>query len=142
RFPVLIVELGGIPGNGITVERIKELRDLLLSQIRKISEYPDHSDSLLEFNRLVETYAVNLHRSEVVWTRDAPGFGSARTGIDWKTHFECLEMDTSFIRSLSEEPTWQAIRAQLSSGTNIWRELIARFHLLDVPYAAATVPSP
>src|SRR5262249_888874 len=53
-----------------------------------------------------------------------------------------MEMDSWFIGSLAEEQVWQAIDAELSLGKNLWRDVIQKFHLLDLPYATASAPSP
>lgn len=50
-------------------------------------------------------------------------------------------MDPSFVRSLPEQAAWQAVDSELKSGKNIWRDLIRKFRLLDLPYAAAVLPS-
>src|SRR5258708_28425373 len=70
-----------------------------------------------------------------------PQFGFGQAEPYWKKLFDYLEMDSSFVRSLSDEPVWQAIDEQLNSGNNIWRDLISRFRLADRPYAMASVPS-
>ena len=141
HFPVEFIGLSGIPGNRITVESVEELRSHILSKIEEVSKYPDNSQPLAAFNQLVESYAEAWRRSEKVWIKSAPLFGS-NYKTDWKEYLNYLETDPSFLRSLSEEPVWQAVEHQLNSGTNVWRDVIQRFHLLDVPFATASVPSP
>ena len=141
-FPVLIVEISGIPGNQISPERIKQLRQIILSKISEISQYPDQSEDLISFNKLLISYARGLHRSQRVWTQNSPGFGTRAFKSDWKAHFDQLEMDPSFVKSLSEEQVWQTIDRELKSGMNIWHGLIQQFHLLDIPFSTATAPSP
>jgi Zn-dependent M16 (insulinase) family peptidase len=140
--PALGIELAGVPGNRISAESINALRNMISTKIKEVSEYPDHSQSLLEFNRSVESYAKGLRRSERVWTKNAPGFGSHVPKTDWKWQFERLAMDSSFVQSISEEPVWQRVENQLRSGKNIWRDLIEEFHLAESPYATAAKPSP
>lgn len=141
-FPVVIVEISGIPGNRISVSKIEELGSMVLSKIREISQYPDHSEDLATFNLLIASYAKGLRRSQDIWIQNTPGFGSREFKTDWKSHFERLDMDNSFVRSLSEDKVWQLIDLELKSGKNIWRDLIQQFQLLDSPYATATAPSP
>ncbi len=140
-FPFLIVEVAGIPGNRVSVESVGQLRMLVMSKIREIARYPDRSKSLADFDQVVASYAKSLRRSESVWTKNAPGFGSGVPKIDWKLYFEKLESDPSFVRSLSADHDWQTIDEQLRSGKNLWRALIESFHLLETPYATATAPS-
>jgi Zn-dependent M16 (insulinase) family peptidase len=141
NFPGIFVHVLGIPGNRITVERVEQLRHILLDKIEQISKYPDDSKALTAFNQLVASYAEGRHRSERVWVKNAPRFGlDYRT--DWKEHLSYLEMDSSFIRSLTDENIWHEIERQLKSGKNIWRGVIECFHLMEMPYANAAVPSP
>jgi Zn-dependent M16 (insulinase) family peptidase len=139
-FPMAQIEISGIPGDRISVEQAARLRSVILGKIREISEYSDQSTKLHSFNALVSSYAKAWRRSEKIWIRTPPLFGSD-LGVEWKDHFNLLEMDRSFVRSISEEPAWHAVEQQLQSGTNIWRELIAKFQLLDTPYTVASKPS-
>ena len=141
-WPFAIVEISGIPGSRISVEQVEALRTLIVAKIEEVSQYPDGSPSLTAFNQLVESYARAWRRSEGVWIKNAPGFGSRELKTDWKRHLESMEMDSSFIRSISEKPVWQAIEEQLRSGKNLWRDVIQKFHLLDLPYTTASAPSP
>jgi hypothetical protein len=97
---------------------------------------------LIAFNDLLLSYSSSRQRSQSVWIKSPPGFGSSDNRTDWKEHFETLEMDPSFVRSLPEQAVWQAVDSELKSGKNVWRDLIRKFRLLDLPYAAAAVPSP
>jgi predicted Zn-dependent peptidase len=140
-FPFEQIEISGIPGDRISGEQTERLRSLILGKIRKISQYEDESTDLRLFNELIVSYAKAWRRSESVWIKTPPLFGSDLSA-EWKAHFRILEMDPAFVRSLSEEPAWQAVEHQLKSGKNIWRDLIPKFHLLDTPYAMASKPSP
>jgi Zn-dependent M16 (insulinase) family peptidase len=141
-FPVMVVEVAGVPGNRVSLESIATLRDVISDRVKEVSNYSDHSQSLLEFNRSIESLVKGMRRSERVWTKNAPGFGLHLPKTDWKWQFDRLAMGTSFVQSISEEPIWKAVEQQLGSGRNIWRDVIQTFHLADIPYATATVPSP
>lgn len=139
-FPAEFVGFSGIAGKQLTVERIEQLRNRVTAAIRRISQYPDGSQSLVDFNQLVMSYAKAWRRSQSVWTKSAPQFG-LNYETQWKEHLEYLEMDPSFTRSISDEPIWRAVERRMQSGRNIWGGLIRDFHLLEVPYATASVPS-
>jgi Zn-dependent M16 (insulinase) family peptidase len=140
-LPVARVGISGVPGNRISSEELEMLRNHVSSEIKKISEYPDHSKRLLAFNQTIASYVKAQQRSEKVWIRTSPRFGDSLQ-TRWKEHLEKLEADNSFVRSMSEEPTWRSIMQQLGTGKNIWSHLIRDFHLLDTPYATASTPSP
>lgn len=139
-FPFEQIEISGIPGNRVYTEAIEQIRSLILSKIQKISEYPDGSPGLRSFNNMIATYASAWRRSETIWIKTPPQFG-IDLSMDWKQHLEVLEIDRSFITSLSEEPAWQVVEQQVHSGTNVWHDLIVKFHLLDIPAVTASKPS-
>jgi Zn-dependent M16 (insulinase) family peptidase len=141
-FPVPIVEISGIPGNLISQEQIKRLQNVVLGKILEISKYSDQSKSLAAFNDLIASSAKAWRRTESVWIKNPPGFGSPESKSDWKELFDYLEMNPAFSRSLSDETVWRAIDQQLESRKNIWRDVIQHFGLLDSPYATAAAPSP
>jgi Zn-dependent M16 (insulinase) family peptidase len=141
HFPAEFIGFSGIPGTQLTSERVEKLRQSINHAIREISQYPDNSQALAAFNTLIESYAKVWRRSQNVWSRSAPRFG-LNYETEWKEYLEYLEMDGSFVRKICDEPTWSAVERRMQSGKNIWRELIDRFRLLDVPYATASVPSP
>ena len=139
-FPAEFVGFSGIAGKQLTVERIEQLRNRVTATIRQISQYPDNSQSLVAFNQLVASYAKAWHRSQSVWIKSAPRFGM-NYETEWKEHLEYLEMDPSFTRSISDEPVWRSVEKRMESRKNIWVGLIRDFHLSEVPYATASVPS-
>lgn len=139
-FPCEFVGFSGIAGKQLTVGRIQQLRSRITARIADISRYPDHSEDLTAFTRLVSSYMQAWRRSQRVWLRSAPRFGLGYD-TDWKEYLEYLEMDPSFIRSISDDPAWAAVEKRIQSGENIWRGLIREFQLLEVPYATASVPS-
>lgn len=140
-FPAEFIGLSGISGSRITVERVQQLRDRITAAIAKVAQLPDGSRELVDFNRLVAADAKARRRSERVWSKSAPRFGFDYE-TEWKERLEYLEMDQSFVRSISDESVWKEVDHQLQSGKNIWRDLIQHFHLLKVPYATASIPSP
>lgn len=142
HFPVGIAEVSGIPGNRISQDLIVRLRTVLCGKIKELAEYPDNSKALVAFNESIGSYARSSHRSENVSIRNVPGFGSGKLSTDWKERFAYLELDPAFIKSLSTEQGWDIIAERLSSGKNIWKDVIQEFHLLDLPYATAARPSP
>ena len=140
-FPAEFIGFSGIPGNKLSIKKIQELRSSITATIQGIAQYEDHSPGLAAFNRLVLSYAKAWHRSQNVRLKSAPRFGFGYE-TDWKEYLEYLEMDPSFVRSISDEPSWKAVEKRMHSGENIWRDLIVHFKLLDVPYATASLPSP
>ena len=68
HFPAQFsIGFSGIAGKQLTAERVEKLRSLLNAKIHEISEYPDNSQRLVTFNRLVASYAKAWRRSQTVW---------------------------------------------------------------------------
>lgn len=141
-FPILVLEVAGMPGNRIAIQNLEQLRAVVVSKIRDVAQYSDQSTALLEFNKSVASYIKSVRRSDKVWIKNPPGFGSYPPDNGWKHRLVTLEADPAFVRSLSEEQVWQAVDQQLLSGKNLWRNLIQRLHLSETPYVTATAPSP
>lgn len=139
-FPLWNIGVSGIPGNRINPETVKQLRDVVIAKIKEVSEYPDQSQGLNAFNSLIQSYAKTSQVSRRVWTKNTPRFGAAGLPV-WKDLFEYLEMDASFVRSLSEQKVWLDINRQLISGKNIWRGLIEKYRILEPPFAMGSAPS-
>ncbi len=141
-FPAVVVEVSGVPGNRITAQSLDKLRTVLLAKINEVSQYPDQSERLKQFNRIIASYAKSQRRSNSVWVRNPPGFDGYPPNREWKELLSRLEMDPSFVRSLSGNREWEVINQQLGSGKNVWREVIRKFRLLETPYITASAPSP
>jgi Zn-dependent M16 (insulinase) family peptidase len=139
-FPAPSIDLRGISGNHLSVNRIEALRSYILARIGLISAYPDGAPELLAFNQVVKSYATTLQRDRKIWLKSSPLFTSDYK-TDWKEYLSYTEMDPSFIRSLADQSAWQRFQSQIDSGQNIWHRLIRKFHLLDTPYATASIPS-
>jgi len=140
-WPAEFIALRGIPGNHISVDLIERFRRHILTKIGMVSAYQDNSRELLAFNQLVISYAKAWQRDQGVWIKSSPLF-SSEYRTDWKEHLNYLEMDPSFVRSLSDKSVWESVERQIASGRNLWREVIHNSHLLETPYATASVPSP
>jgi Zn-dependent M16 (insulinase) family peptidase len=139
-FPAPSIDLIGISGNHLSVDKIEALRKHILARIRLISAYPNGSDELSAFNQVVKSYATTLQRDRRIWIKSSPLFASDYK-TDWKEYLNYTEMDPSFVRSLADRSAWQRLQSQIDSGQNLWSGLIRRFHLLDTPYATASIPS-
>jgi Zn-dependent M16 (insulinase) family peptidase len=140
-FPVSQIGISGIPGTKMSENLVDRLRNIVSSKLKEIADYSDRSAGLAAFNKIVAAEMMAAHRTEIVWTKSPPLFGVSGSQTAWKDHFEMLELDPGFVRSLSEEPVWNEVADRLNSGRNIWHDVIHKFHLLDIPYATASAPS-
>src|SRR2546421_8477253 len=59
------------------------------------------------------------------------------------THLQDLNRTPGFRKSVTLKPELAAVEQLISSDKNVWRDLIAKWHLADsAPYAVAAKPSP
>ena len=141
-WPVILVWIEGIPGDRLTTERLEELRSHVQAKLRDIASYPDGSSELLALNRQIIAYLTARRRALTVWHTSPPGFGQRRLEATWIEHLELLDQEPAGRRPLDWQPSWPRLEAEIESGTNIWRGVIERAGLLDMPYGTAAIPSP
>jgi Zn-dependent M16 (insulinase) family peptidase len=141
-LPVSLVWIEGIPGDRATDERLDVLRNHIQAKFREVASYPDGANELQALNRQVSAYLTARRRALTVWHTSPPGFGQRRLEATWIDHLESLEGEPSGRRSLVWQSHWPRLWVEVESGINIWRGVIERAGLLDVPYGAAAIPSP
>lgn len=139
-FPSPQVTLSGIPGTDISNTRIEQLRRQVLARLQEINDFPDNSAQLKSFNQLILRTATTWRDDDTVRIKNPPSFGFS-LDTSWKEYLEVLEMDRSFRRNIAESGIWNGIQEKLNRGQNVWREVIDHFHLLNPPFATASVPS-
>ena len=141
-WPVILMWIEGIPGDRLTAERLEEIRGHIQAKLRDIASYPDGSSELLALNRQILAYLTARRRDLTVWHTSPPGFGQRRLEATWIEHLELLDQEPAGRRSLDWQASWPRLEAEIESGTNIWRGVIERAGLLDLPYGTAAIPSP
>ena len=141
-WPVILMWIEGIPGDRLTTERLEEIRGHVQAKLRDIASYPDGSSELLALNRQILAYLTARRRALTVWHTSPPGFGQRRLEATWIEHLELLDQEPAGRRSLDWQASWPRLEAEIESGTNIWRGVIERAGLLDLPYGTAAIPSP
>jgi Zn-dependent M16 (insulinase) family peptidase len=139
-FPVSRIFIGGVPGTHISPAFVEQLRTHIVAKLQELSQFPDHSEKLKSFNALIQQQAASLRRDEIVWAKNPPQFGLTLETA-WKDYLEYLEMNPEFRRQIGEDAVWDSVQDDLKSGRNLWRDVIEHFHLLQTPYATASVPS-
>lgn len=139
-FPSPRVTLSGIPGTDISKTRIERLRRHILARLQEVNDFPESSEQLRSFNRLILRIATTQQHDDSVRIKNPPSFGIS-LDTSWKEYLEVLDVDRSFRRNIAESEIWTSIQEKLNSGQNVWRDVIDHFHLLNTPFATASVPS-
>jgi Zn-dependent M16 (insulinase) family peptidase len=139
----VFVSLSDVSPAHMTEARVAEVRERILQELRTIAAWEDGSPELEAFNARVRSRVTELRRGLSDFVNSPPGFGNRNTSSGWVTHLDRLNREADFRKSLTLGPQLAEVERLLASGTNVWREHLARWRMLDaVPYAVASRPSP
>lgn len=135
EFTVYIPDLAAARANSTDLAAIREL---VKAEFERISGWADDSSELLEFHSRMQASLVRLRRATDKLTSSPPGFGSRMGQSSWPGLFRELAEEPSFEKSLVQPDLFTFLEGIVSSGTNIWREKLREWKLIDVvPYAVA-----
>ena len=130
------------PAN-MTEEKIKDIRQKIMDEMKRVATFADGSAELKEFNERLKSRVIQARRTLSKLVNSPPGFGFRNTGSDWMTHLVDLNRTPGFRKSVTLKPELAAVEQVFSSDKNAWRDLVARWKLAEsVPYAVAAKPSP
>lgn len=139
--PVAFV-LDNVAVTSLTNERIAEIRQKIVDELARVAAFGDGSAEVKEFNARVLSRVSETERHLANFVNSPPSWGARNTYSAWMDQLLLLERVPEFRKSVTLAPQMKAIRAQLQSGKNIWRDALARWQLTGVtPYAAAARPS-
>lgn len=140
--PVSII-LDNVAVANFTEAKIAEIRRKVMDELARVAGFADHSAELKEFNDRALSRVIETERQLANLVNTPPSWGARGTGSFWMDQLLLLERTPEFKKSMTLRPQTQAVRKQLASGKNIWREHLAKWQLTGVtPYAAAAKPSP
>jgi Zn-dependent M16 (insulinase) family peptidase len=123
--------------------RVTEVRKLVADELNRIASLPDGSPELAQFNSLVQNRLVELRRQLSKLLNSPPEFGSRNVPSIWIDHLNNLNRTPAFRKSVTLQPDLNAVASMLATRKNIWRDLLAQWHLSDtVPYGVVSRPSP
>lgn len=123
--------------------KIGEVRQKVMAELQRVAAFADDSAELKEFNDRALSRVIETERQLANLVNTPPSWGARGTGSFWMDQLLLLERMPEFKKSVTLKPQTNAIRKQLASGKNIWRDHLAKWQLTGVtPYAAAAKPSP
>ncbi|MCU1229008.1 MAG: Zn-dependent peptidase (Insulinase) family [Acidobacteria bacterium] len=132
-----------VAASNLTNDKIADIRKRTTDEISRIAALPDDSAELKDLNERVLSRLTERERDLAKLINTPPSFGGRNTGSVWMDQFLYLEKTPDFRKSITLKPQIAAIRKQLATGKNIWRDALSRWQLVGVtPYAAAARPSP
>ena len=138
--PVYVGLTDVAPAN-MTNEKIADIRQKIMNEMKRVASFPDGSPELKEFNERLKSRVIQTRRTLAKFVNSPPGFGFRSSGSEWMTHLLDLNRTPGFRKSVTFKQELNAIDQSLASEKNVWREMIARWRLADsVPYAVAAKP--
>src|ERR1044072_3433560 len=140
--PVYVGLTDVAPAN-MTDEKIAAVRQKVLEEMKRVASFADGSAELKEFNERLKSRVVQTRRTLSKLVNSPPGFGVRNSDSGWMTRLVGLNRSPGFRKSVTLKPELAAVEQLISSDKNAWRDLIARWKLVEsVPYAVAAKPSP
>ncbi|MFL6336795.1 MAG: M16 family metallopeptidase [Pyrinomonadaceae bacterium] len=140
--PVYVGLTDVAPAN-MTDEKIRDVRQKIMGEMRRVASFADGSPELKEFNERMKSRVVQTRRTLSKLVNSPPGFGFRNSDSGWMTHLIDLNRTAGFRKSVTLRPELASVEQLISSDKNAWRELVARWKLAEsVPYAVAAKPSP
>ena len=131
-----------IPAN-MTEQKIAEVRQKILDEMKRIASFKDGSPELAEFNERLKNRIIQNRRALSKFVNSPPGFGFRSSDAGWMSHLIDLNRTRGFRKSVTMKPELAAIEKLLSGKENVWRTYVAKWKLADVvPYAVAAKPAP
>lgn len=140
--PVLIV-FTDVNASNLNKEKLAFIRQQVVDEIARVAAFADGSPELKEFNDRIGSRVIEQHRDLAKFVNSPPGFGFRNTGSGWMEQLLLLEQTPAFKKSVTLKPELEQVRALLASGTNIWRDDLAKWKITGVEaFAVAAKPSP
>ncbi|MBV9927114.1 MAG: hypothetical protein JOZ96_19000 [Acidobacteria bacterium] len=137
------VGLSDVAPANMTDEKIRDIRQKIMDELKRVAAFADGSPELKEFNERMKSRVVQTRRQLSKLVNSPPNFGFRNTDSGWMTHLIDLNRTPGFRKSVTLKPELAAVEQVVSSDKNAWRDLIARWKLTEsVPYAVAAKPSP
>jgi Zn-dependent M16 (insulinase) family peptidase len=126
----------------LTNEKIAEIRAKVVAELARVAAFEDGSAELKELNGRVLSRVAASERQLANFVNTPPGWGGRGTFSSWMDQILLLERTSDFRKSVTLAPQIAAVRKQVASGKNIWRDALAKWQLTGVtPYATAARPS-
>ncbi len=139
----IYIGLTDVTPDKMTIATIKSVREKIMAEASRIASFADGSVELRDFNERVRSRVTSSRRELSKFVNSPPGFGFRETDSSWINHLIDLNRAPGFRKSVTLKPDLDNVDQMLSSRQNIWRNMIAKWHLAHtLPYAVVAKPSP
>ena len=139
----IFIGLNNVHGKTGDARMMDSIRQIILDEIQLISNYPNDSEALSQFNKRIESRIEESRKEIIDFLNSPPRFGYRGTGSSWMNHLSELHKIGGFNRSLTFSEYFDWASAIVKSNKNHWREMINNWKLLnDKPFGVVTLPEP
>ena len=122
---------------------LRALRQIVVDELARIAGWPDGSAELKAFNERMASRVLERERQALRFIGTPPGFGARGGSSAWVDLLMQLEQSPGTRKSLVMKPEFARVRSLLQSERNVWRELLAQWHITGTqPYITGARPSP
>lgn len=137
--------LTDVSATNLTPEKAETARQKIMEEFANVANFKDNSLELKEFNTRFANSLVDYRRSLSKFVNTPPGFGfrSGGSGYGWLWQTRYLNTTKDFRKSVTYKPEITEIEKMLASGTNIWRDYIAKWKFaVTKPYVVVGKANP
>ncbi|MBU0982774.1 MAG: insulinase family protein, partial [candidate division Zixibacteria bacterium] len=139
----IFLGLSNVKREAASDKMMDSVRTLILDEFRTLASLADGSDELKVFNERALSRVIEGRRGLRDFLSSPPRWGYRGTGSAWMEHLQLLHRKGGFRRDLALVDELNFAEEQLKQDKNIWRDLIAKWKLLEyTPYALVTLPEP
>lgn len=141
-YPIYIGLTEVTPAN-MTEQKITEVRQKIMDEIKRLAALPDGSPELVEFNTRLKNRVTETRRALAKFVNSPPGFGFRGTGSGWMDQLDRINETPGFRKSVTMKPDMAFVDGELAGTQNFWRGYIDKWQLATAtPYGLAAKPNP
>ena len=140
----IYMSLVGVDNRHVTETMLDSVKNIMVGEIRRITELPADSDELADFNQRIKNRIIQTRKYYESNLNSPPMFGYRRGPAgQWLGLMSDLEKIDGFRKSMVFKELVETSDSILSLDKNIWAELVPGWHILDTPpYEVGATPSP
>ncbi|NQT34416.1 hypothetical protein HQ587_04430, partial [bacterium] len=137
-------DIGMADNSNVNPDMIEDVKDIILNEIRKVSEWEDGSEELKKFNEDALSRLEGRKKRYSSILDSPPMFGFRRGGAGrWLRTLRDVEKQEGFRKSIARKQLVEAVEKLLTSEKNIWKEEIEKWKILtSEPYVVGVKPNP
>ena len=141
---VVYFGLVGVDNKYVNHTMVDSIRNLIITEMRRVHDLEDSSTQLAEFNKRVKSRLAESKKQLDHYLNSPPMFGfRSGAGGGWLRLLEDLEQEKGFRKSLVMKNRFAYAESLLAASNNFWKGYIDHWRFLTIkPYAVGASPDP